>query len=75
MTVASTAKYQRICDAILDYKHANDGRLPYVRELAPLCGQAPGYLSILLTFMEARGLVKRVPTTRKVYVDVVDAAS
>lgn len=70
MTVASDAKYQRICNAIIEFKRAN-GRLPYVRELAPLCGQTPGYLSILLTFMEARGLVKRVKTTRNVYVDVV----
>lgn len=69
MTVASEAKYQGICDAIRAYK-AQHGRLPYVRELAPLCGQTPGYLSILLTFMEARGLVQRVKTTRKVYIDV-----
>lgn len=75
MTVASDAKYQRICDAIVDFKRAHDGRLPYVRELAPLCGQTPGYLSILLTFMEARGLVKRVKTTRNVYVDVVEAGT
>lgn len=70
MTVASDTKYRGICDAIRVYK-AQHGRLPYVRELAPLVGQAPGYLSILLTFMEARGLVKRVKTTRKVYIDVV----
>lgn len=74
MTVASDAKYQQICTEIRAFKDA-DGRLPYVRELALRCGIAPGYLSILLTFMEARGLVKRVKTTRKVYIDVVEASA
>lgn len=74
MTVASDAKYQQICAEIRAFKHTN-GTLPYVRELALRCGIAPGYLSILLTFMEARGLVKRVKTTRNVYVDVVEAGA